>query len=114
RDRRSLLLGGAARGARVGRPATLGTRARVPRHTPWRYDTGVVARPRPRRVVGAAGAGGVRGGRRGGLDPALVRRGGPGAGGGPWGGGGRRGRPPGSPGGAPGPGAESRRRRTAV
>src|SRR5437762_1641499 len=80
-DRRSLLLGGAARGARVGRSATLGTRARVPRHAPWSHDAGVVARPRPRRVVGTAGDGGVRGGRRGGLDPALVRSGGPGRGG---------------------------------
>src|SRR5881296_1139133 len=79
RDRRSVLLGGAARGARLGRPAPLGTGARVPRHAPWRHDAGVVARPRPRRVVGTAGAGGVRGGRRGGLDPALVRSGGPAA-----------------------------------
>src|SRR3989454_3961845 len=50
RDRRSLLLGSAARGARLGRPAPLGTGARVPRHAPWRHDAGVVARPRPRRV----------------------------------------------------------------
>src|SRR6266704_558851 len=54
RDRRSLLLGGAARGARLGRQAPLGTGARVPRHAPWRHDAGVVGRPRPRRVVGAA------------------------------------------------------------
>src|SRR5439155_7898292 len=104
RDRRSVLLGGAARGARLGRPAPLGTGARVPRHAPWRHDAGVVARPRPRRVVGAAGAGGVRGGRRGGLDPALVRSGGPAAGGGGWGGGGCRALPPPRRGGAPGPG----------
>src|SRR3989449_2075769 len=94
RDRRSRLLGGAARGARLGRPAPLGTGARVPRHAPWRHDAGVVARPRPRRVVGAAGAGGVRGGRRGGLDPALVRSGGAAPGGGPLAGGSRRGRRP--------------------
>src|SRR2546426_4005483 len=107
RDRRSLLLGGAARGARVGRSATLGTRARVPRHAPWRHDAGVVARPRPRRVVGTAGAGGVRGGGRGGLDPALVRRGGPAPGGGRPGGGGCRARRPPRPGGAPGRGAQT-------
>src|SRR2546426_3964827 len=106
RDRRSLLLGGAARGARLGRPAPLGTGARVPRHAPWRHDAGVVARPRPRRVVGAAGAGGVRGGRRGGLDPALVRSGGAAPGGGPWAGGGCPARPPRRPGGPRGPGAE--------
>src|SRR2546428_2645611 len=75
RDRRSLLLGGAARGARLGRPAPLGTGARVPRHAPWHHDAAVVGRPRPRRVVGAAGSGGGGGGRRGGLDPALVRTG---------------------------------------
>src|SRR5439155_479887 len=114
RDRRSLLLGGAARGARVGRPATLGTRARVPRHTPWRYDAGVVARPRPRRVVGAAGAGGVRGGRRGGLDPALVRRGGPAPGGDLWAGGARRVRRRERRGEPRGQGADSHRRGTAV
>src|SRR3989454_984876 len=102
RDRRSRLLGGAARGARLGRPAPLGTGARVPRHAPWRHDAGVVARPRPRRVVGAAGAGGVRGGRRGGLDPALVRSGGPAPGGGLWAGGARPGPPPRRPGGARG------------
>src|SRR5207253_2449920 len=113
RDRRSLLLGGAARGARVGRPATLGTRARVPRHTPWRHDAGVVARPRPRRVVGAAGAGGVRGGRPGGLDPALVRGGGPAPGGDLWAGGARRVRRRERRGEPRGQGADSRRRRTA-
>src|SRR3989475_8930681 len=107
RDRRSLLLGSAARGARLGRPAPLGTGARVPRHAPWRHDAGVVGRPRPRRVVGAAGAGGVRGGRRGGLDPALVRSGGPAPGGGGWGGGGRPGRPPRRRGGPRGPSADS-------
>src|SRR2546423_6821658 len=107
RDRRSLFLGRRARGGRLGRPAPLGTGARVPRHAPWRHDAGVVGRPRPRRVVGAAGAGGVRGGRRGGLDPALVRSGGPGPGGGGLGGGGSPRPPPGTPGGAPGPGAAS-------
>src|SRR6266699_1444283 len=114
RDRRSVLLGGAARGARLGRPAPLGTGARVPRHTPWRHDAGVVARPRPRRVVGAAGAGGVRGGRRGGLDPALVRSGGPAPGGGLWAGGARRVRHRERRGEPRGQGADSRRCGTAV
>src|SRR2546429_2652127 len=107
--RRSLPPGRAARGARLGRPAPLGTGARVPRHAPWHHDAAVVGRPRPRRVVGAAGAGGVRGGRRGGLDPALVRSGGAAPGGGGWGGGGRRPRPPAPPGAPPGPGGELRR-----
>src|SRR5206468_8164518 len=52
RDRRSVLLGGAAHGARVGRPATLGTGARVPHRARRGHDVGVVAWPRPRRVVG--------------------------------------------------------------
>src|SRR6266566_3787006 len=109
-----LLLGSAARGARLGRPAPLGTGARVPRHAPWRHDAGVVGRPRPRRVVGAAGAGGVRGGRRGGLDPALVRSGGPTPGGGVWAGGARRVRRRERRGEPRGQGADSRRRVTAV
>src|SRR3989442_1116863 len=64
--------------------------------------------------VGAAGAGGVRGGRRGGLDPALVRSGGPAPGRGVWAGGARRVRRRERRGEPRGQGADSRRRVTAV
>src|SRR2546430_2409054 len=73
RDRRSVLLGGAARGARVGRSATLGSGAHVSRHARRGHDAGAVAWQRPRCVVATARDGRVRSCRRGGLDAALVR-----------------------------------------
>src|SRR5207244_13603096 len=76
RDRRPVLLDGAARGARVGCAPPLGTGARVPRRAGRGHHAGVVAGPRSRRGGGTAGGGGVRGRGRGRLGAALGRGGG--------------------------------------
>src|SRR2546427_11203005 len=54
RDRRSVLLGGAARGARVGLSATLGSGAHVSRHARRGHDAGAVAWARPPCGAGPA------------------------------------------------------------
>src|SRR3989442_15813557 len=75
RDRRSVLLGGAARGARLGCAAPLGAGARVPRLAGGGHHAGAVAGARSRRVGGWGGGGG-----------GGPRRGGGAGGGGGWGG----------------------------